>query len=238
MKRIIEKINELYNKYRLLINKSIVVFFILISFFVVFPKLSIITEIFSKNTVFYFPVKYITRLNQILDRILREQNSYTITANGFLKVDNPEIAKQMKINFIIEGLIPSKLYPFFSIDKERDRAIRDTLEKVAKKFEAEEDVNGDGKTNCVDAAIWFYLMYPYRKEVMLTCNYDLKHAFNTVVIGNTLRCIEPQAFVKTKENSYFLEDCWGSQYHSKYNEDVSFILEYYLDYLMKTIKEE
>jgi hypothetical protein len=237
MKRIIEKINELYNKYRLLINKSIVVFLILISFFVVFPKLSIIREVFSKENVFYFPIRDETVLNSITNYILKEQRSYTITANGFLKVDDTEIAKQMR-SILIKRLIPSKLYLFINIDKERDCAIRDTLKKVAKKFEAGEDVNGDGKTNCVDAAIWFYLMYPYKKEVMITGNDDLKHAFNTVIIGNALRCIEPQAFVKTKEIFYFMEDLWGSLYKPNYNRDGSFLLDDYYDYLIKSLKEE
>jgi len=215
MKKIIEEINKLNGKCKIKISCC---FLILFLFLIILPKLNIISEIFSENNVFYFPVKYMASLNRILDRILIEKNSYTITANGFLRVDDPEIARQMRVILINEEYISSKLFPFINIDKERDRAIRDTLEKVTKKFKVNEDANGDGKTNCVDAALWFYYMYPYRKEVMLTINKDINHAFNTVIIRNTLRCIEPQAF--TKDTKYFMEDCWGSQYDSEYNVSI------------------
>jgi len=236
MKRIIEKNNKLDGKYRVVIAICFVGLFILISFLALLPKLSIISEIFSENNVFYFPIKDKVVLNDILeDLYFNERISYTITANGFLRVDSPEIARQVRTKIINKGLIPSKLYLFFiKIDIKRDHAIRDTLYKVAKKFNADEDANGDGETNCQDAAIWFYLMYPYREEVKITVNNRLHHAFNTVKIGGIWRCIEPQAFVMPK--TYFMEDNWY-RYDSTYNKDGSFLLDDYYDYLIKHFKD-
>jgi flagellar biosynthesis/type III secretory pathway M-ring protein FliF/YscJ len=185
--------------------------------------ISDLSELFFKEYILYFPIRNKVVLNNITDHILSNGKSYTITANGFLKADNPEIARQMRTSLIIEGLIPSKLYPFINIDKETERAIRDTLDKVAKKFVAEEDEDGNGETNCVDAALWFYFMYPYRKGVKLAVNDELQHAFNTVKIGDNWRFIEPQAFVHSKNDSYFMEDLWGSQYDSRRNEDGDYL---------------
>jgi len=186
--------------------------------------ISNLTELFLKENVLYFPIRDKVVLNRIISYIPRgiHGTSYMITANGFIKVENPEIARQLRFILIRDGVIPSKLFPFINLDKERDRTIKDTLDKVAKRFMAEEDFNGDGETNCQDASIWFYLMYPY--EVRITVNDELHHAFNTVKLGDTWKCIEPQTFVHSKNGSYFIEDIWGNRYDSTYNEDENFLL--------------
>jgi hypothetical protein len=188
--------------------------------------ISNLTELLFKENVLYFPIRDKVVLNRIISYIPQSIHgrSYTITSNGFLKVENPEIARQLRNKLIMDEIISSKLFPFINLDKERDRAIRDTLDKVAKKFMAEEDINGDGKINCQDASIWFYLKYPY--EVRIIVNDELHHAFNAVKIGDNWKCIEPQAFVYSKKGSYFMEDRWGSEYDSTYNEDGDFLLSF------------
>jgi hypothetical protein len=186
--------------------------------------ISNLTEILFNNFILYFPINDNVELKRITDHIYHKGESYTITANGYLKGENSKIARQIRNSLIIDEIIPLKLFLFINIDKERDLVIRDTIDKVAKKFEAEEDSNGDGKTNCQDAAIWFYFMYPFRNEVKLTVNDPLNHAFNTVKIGDTWKCIEPQEFEESKNGVYLMEDVWGSQYDSSYNEDGSFLL--------------
>ena len=219
MKRIIEKMDKLNGKE--IIKLYLIVFFILIFFLALLPNLSNIKEVFSKNNVFYFPVKDKEVPDYIKNFLLsKERTSYTITAIGFLKVENSKIARQLRTILV------------------KDRAIRDTLEKVAKKFEAEEDANGDRKTNCQDAALWFYFLYPYREEVEITCNSVLKHAFITVKMGNRWNCIEPQAFLTPKESTYFMEDLWWPEYNPVYNFDGTFLIDDYYNYLIFSYKKE
>jgi len=97
--------------------------------------------------------------------------------------------------------------------------IEDTLRKVATAMRANTDVNGDGLVNCIDAAVLFYQFYPRRNEVTIIHNLNngtnMNHLFNGVMIGNTWRGIEPQAYFSNRA-SFYMTDIWGSSYeHTK-----------------------
>jgi hypothetical protein len=100
--------------------------------------------------------------------------------------------------------------------------IEATLWKVAKDLNNKRDMTGNGKSNCEDAAILFYMYYPNKKDVMIYANDNpatgMSHAFNLVNINGTWRGIEPQAYMKGWQHhrTYFMHDIWKSQYdHTK-----------------------
>jgi hypothetical protein len=87
--------------------------------------------------------------------------------------------------------------------------IEATLYKVAKDFAKDIDVNGDGLTNCIDAAVLFYKYWPGDKnevciEVNDNDNTGIHHAFNCVIVNGVWRAIEPQAYRNdNKYNVYY-----------------------------------
>jgi hypothetical protein len=105
------------------------------------------------------------------------------------------------------------------------------LNRVSKAMEEHLDVNGDGLTNCIDAAVTFYKYFPDKSKVCIEVNYnpdvDMHHLFNCVFIDDNWRAIEPQAYWKNHK-SYYMRDVWGSQYDSSKNKDVT---EEYLKYV-------
>jgi hypothetical protein len=100
-----------------------------------------------------------------------------------------------------------------------------TLYAVAKSFANKVDVNGDGLTNCIDAAVLFYQYWPGDKddvciEVNDNDNTDMHHAFNCVKVDGVWRAIEPQAYRSdNKYNVYYMRDVWPKRYDSNYNRD-------------------
>ena len=102
--------------------------------------------------------------------------------------------------------------------------IMTSLRKVAKDLENRVDVNGDGKTNCIDAAVKFYKYYPDKSKVDISVNRNPKtgmhHLFNIVLIDGVWRAIEPQA-VFTNHRSYFMRDVWGTKYDHTLNRVVT-----------------
>ena len=97
------------------------------------------------------------------------------------------------------------------------------LWKVSERLTNKEDVNGDGLVNCIDAAVIFYELFPDKSKVTITLNYNtpkMNHLFNTVNINGTWRAIEPQAYWANKA-SFYMQDVWGSDYVSSYNQNVT-----------------
>ena len=97
-----------------------------------------------------------------------------------------------------------------------------TLQIVAEKLSQNIDVNGDGKTNCIDAAIIFYKYYPDKSKVCIEINKNPKtgmhHLFNCVFTDGAWKAIEPQAYY-TDHSNYFMWAVWGDKYDNKYNRD-------------------
>ena len=100
-----------------------------------------------------------------------------------------------------------------------DRTLRLVAENWKKK-----DVNGDGKHNCIDAAVLFYQFYPDKSKVCIEVNRNPKtgmnHLFNCVFTDGVWKAIEPQAYASNHSN-YFMWAAWGSQYDNSYNQDVT-----------------
>jgi hypothetical protein len=96
------------------------------------------------------------------------------------------------------------------------------LHGVTKMMKSNADVNGDGLTNCIDAAVTFYKLYPDKSKVIIIRNYNtvtgMNHLFNAVQIDGVWKAIEPQAFYAGK-SSYFMKDVWSAQYDSSHNVD-------------------
>jgi len=82
--------------------------------------------------------------------------------------------------------------------------IDQTLRIVANKFRQKVDVNSDGKTNCIDAAVTFYKYYPDKSKVCIMINNNpktgLNHLFNCVFTDGVWKAIEPQAYYSNDSN--------------------------------------
>ena len=100
-----------------------------------------------------------------------------------------------------------------------DRTLRLVAENCKKN-----DVNYDGKYNCIDAAVLFYQYYPEKSKVCIEVNCNSKtgmnHLFNCVFTDGVWKAIEPQAYANNYSN-YFMWAVWGSQYDNSYNRDVT-----------------
>jgi hypothetical protein len=100
-------------------------------------------------------------------------------------------------------------------DPYNDKRIWDTIAKVHDNLY---DVNGDGRTNCVDYSNLFYYYSPF-KDNKVVVNYNngsgFNHQFNAVTIDGQIVFIEPQA---KKSQSYDMKKFWGSQYNPNYNQ--------------------
>ena len=98
-----------------------------------------------------------------------------------------------------------------------------TLRLVAESWK-KNDVNKDGLTNCIDAAVQFYQYYPDKNKVCISVNKNSKtgmhHLFNCVFTDGVWKAIEPQAYANNRSN-YFMWAVWGSQYDNSYNRDVT-----------------
>jgi hypothetical protein len=100
-----------------------------------------------------------------------------------------------------------------------DKMIWSTLRAVALKYKANHDANYDGLTNCIDASIWFYELYPIKADVCIERNSKMLHAFNCVKMDGVWRAIEPQAVATGWTTTYFMRDIWKN-YDTAYNEDA------------------
>jgi hypothetical protein len=105
------------------------------------------------------------------------------------------------------------------------RVVWDTLRLVSRDLDAGIDVDGDGLTNCIDAAVRFYFHFPHKDRVSIIVNYNratnMHHLFNAVLYNDGVwRAIEPQAHWKNHQ-VYYMRDIWGSQYNSNMNRNVT-----------------
>jgi len=98
------------------------------------------------------------------------------------------------------------------------------MDKVSSDLYNKVDVNGDRKTNCVDAAVLFYKYYPDKEQVCIEVNHNpdtgMNHLFNCVLINGYWRAVEPQS-IHSRQTSYYMMDVWGSSYDNQYNKDVT-----------------
>jgi len=110
--------------------------------------------------------------------------------------------------------------------------IDSTLRLVAEKWK-KTDVNGDGKNNCIDAAVLFYQYYPDKSKVCIESNVNpktgLNHLFNCVFTDGVWKAIEPQSYAINHSN-YLMWAVWGNRYNNSYNRDVT---SNYLKYVKK-----
>jgi hypothetical protein len=101
--------------------------------------------------------------------------------------------------------------------------IEKTLRIVAEKWK-KTDVNGDGKNNCIDAAVLFYQYYPDKSKVCIEINVNpktgLNHLFNCVFTDGVWKGIEPQTYA-TNHSNYLMWAVWGNQYDNSYNRDAT-----------------
>ena len=99
-----------------------------------------------------------------------------------------------------------------------------TLKHVAIDLRNHADVNDDGLTNCIDAAVLFYKYYPEKNNVAIMWNHNptnkFSHLYNAVRDHDGWYSVEPQTLY-TGRTSYNMTDTWGSQYNIKYNTDVT-----------------
>jgi hypothetical protein len=100
-------------------------------------------------------------------------------------------------------------------DPYNDKRIWDTIAKVHDNLY---DVNGDGRTNCVDYSNLFYYYSPFKdNKIVVNVNNgsNFNHQFNAVTINGQLVYVEPQA---RNPRSYDMRKFWGSQYNPNYNQ--------------------
>lgn len=111
-----------------------------------------------------------------------------------------------------------------SISASTHQNIERTLYKVAEQMKRGIDVDGDGLSNCIDAAVTFYKYFPDKSKVCIEVNRNpnggMHHLFNCVLINGIWRAIEPQAYYKNHK-SYYMRDIWGNKYDLQYNRDVT-----------------
>jgi uncharacterized protein YgiM (DUF1202 family) len=110
---------------------------------------------------------------------------------------------------------------------QKNKLIEDALWKVSAGLNNKRDMNGNGKSNCEDAAIMFYMYYAGdKKDVRIMVNNnaktDMNHAFNSVMINGVWRTIEPQAYNANwgSRHIYFMQDIWGKQYDASLDKDA------------------
>jgi len=105
-----------------------------------------------------------------------------------------------------------------------ESATASTLDRVAARLRQNADVNRDGLTNCIDAAVLFYQYYPDKNKVCIELNVnkrtDMNHLFNCVLIDGNWVAIEPQAYWHNKQ-PVRMKNFWGDRYDRQYNRDVT-----------------
>jgi hypothetical protein len=104
--------------------------------------------------------------------------------------------------------------------------IEAALWAVSRDLNNKRDMTGNGKSNCEDAAILFYMYYPDKDNVRIYANdndaTNMRHAFNIVLIDGVWRAIEPQAYHLGWQSHgiYFMRDIWGNVYDHTKNKDA------------------
>ena len=100
--------------------------------------------------------------------------------------------------------------------------IQTVLQQVAVKIIMERDINQDGLINCIDAALWFYYLFPDRNRVRIMRNTNertgFNHLFNAVNINGRWYNIEPQTGW-IRRASMWMPYVWGDRYDTRYSVD-------------------
>jgi hypothetical protein len=86
------------------------------------------------------------------------------------------------------------------------------------------DVNGDGKVNCIDAAVLFYRAFPYHDDVRIVQNTNsntgMNHLFNYVRINGEWQAVEPQSLIQGY-GTWDMHNVWGGRYDARYDMDAT-----------------
>jgi len=105
------------------------------------------------------------------------------------------------------------------------------------------DVNRDGRTNCIDAAVLFYGHFPDTERhadgtkvnvrIMQNNNpnTNFNHLFNVVKVNGIWRAVEPQSRWRRDSGSYWMRDVWGARYDHTINTDET---QRYLRYVRRS----
>jgi len=84
------------------------------------------------------------------------------------------------------------------------------------------DINQDGLIDCIDAALWFWYLFPDRSRVRIMRNINsntgLNHLYNAILINGRWYNIEPQV-VWTRRSSMWMTYVWGARYDPNFSTD-------------------
>ena len=107
---------------------------------------------------------------------------------------------------------------------EEHASIRRTLRTVSDYMSGGTDLNGDGLTNCIDAAVIFYKHYPDKQRVRIIENKHpdgrMWHLFNSVYTNGKWLTVEPQAHYMG-HTKYWMKDIWKSVYDPRYDRNAT-----------------
>jgi hypothetical protein len=103
--------------------------------------------------------------------------------------------------------------------------IERTMQTITRALKNGIDVNGDGLTNCIDAAVLFYQHYPDRSKVKIMQNINnntgMKHLFVYILMNGVWTPLEPRAYYDGHK-TYWMRPIWGSIYDSSKDNDVTY----------------
>jgi hypothetical protein len=99
-----------------------------------------------------------------------------------------------------------------------------TIRRVTELLRKNADVNGDGLTNCIDAAVLFYQLYPDKNNARIMINRNfiagMNHLYISVFSGGIWIAVEPQAY-HTNHCSFLMQNVWGRRYDSRFSRDAT-----------------
>lgn len=111
-----------------------------------------------------------------------------------------------------------------NIAPSKHEQIESILRKVRLSMLEKADINNDGLSNCIDAAVTFYKLYPERNNVRIIVNKHpdgrMHHLFNAVYTDGDWLHIEPQAMYM-HYNFYSMPFVWKNTYNPLYNKDAT-----------------
>jgi hypothetical protein len=167
------------------------------------------------NYHFVVVIRQAERIERELERIQREAEIEAAKQREERRIETEaEAARRREAERrAAEAERRARSTPF--IDPYNDKRIWDTIAKVHDNIY---DVNGDGRTNCIDYSNLFYYYSPFKYNdvvVNYNKNTDFNHQFNAVTINGQIVYIEPQA---RSPRSYDLQQYWGTRYNPNYNQ--------------------
>jgi hypothetical protein len=96
------------------------------------------------------------------------------------------------------------------VDKATDKEIRRVLKIVERTEYYNDDIWIDGKFDCKDRALCFYLNF--RGTAQIVENYAINHAFIKVYTQNGFVLIEPKTYI---QDDYTMKGRWGRQFNGQ-----------------------